>query len=561
MKRSLGISLGVALAVAVALPAAAGNGGGIGNWAAPSSWTPPAAQTAGGRTALIATPQPLPFVPITPCRVADTRGNGFTGTYGPPSMAGGASRNFTISTQCGIPAGAVAVSFNFTVWNTLSYGDLKVYPTAGTVAAVSTLNWNPGVLALANAAVVPLGTSGQITTVNESGSPIDLFIDVNGYYTGTLSSSQTFFINNPSGYFGIYGVGGTYGVVGASAAGVGTFGGSTSGLGVKGHSSSNNGVWAESTSQDGLAAFGGRDGAYSQGARYGLAAASTGTSGMIYGVTASSASTSTGAAGGFFFDHTGGVANNLVGAFHGNTAGVVGSGRSGIGVLGVVDGGPWAAVAGAVMDSSSPYSELVSGNLGWTTTTAGYFKGNVQISSSSGAPGNLSVAGTLSKGSGTFKIDHPLDPENKYLYHSFVESPDMMNVYNGMVELGADGSAVVKLPAYFEALNSDFRYQLTAVGSRQPGLYVDQEVAGNEFVISGGKPYGKVSWQVTGIRRDPFANANRVIPEVEKEPAARGYYLHPAAFKQPAEKSLTEHLAAVEKAEAAEKAKAQKNDR
>jgi hypothetical protein len=140
---------------------------------------------------IIIPPTPLTFIPIAPCRVADTRGNGFTGLYGPPSMAGGVSRNFTITGQCGIPAGALAVSFNFTVWNTLSFGDLKVYPTGGTVAAVSNLNWNPGMLALANAAVVQLGTganAGSITTVNESGSPIDLFIDVNGYYgpTGSL---------------------------------------------------------------------------------------------------------------------------------------------------------------------------------------------------------------------------------------------------------------------------------------------------------------------------------------------------------------------------------------
>src|SRR5450759_4451654 len=164
------------------------------NWTAPPYWMPPAVSPesadqsgrsapATGRHALVASPSALPFFAVTPCRVADTRGNGFTGAYGPPNMIGGASRDFTITGQCGIPVGAAAVSFNFTVWNTLSFGDLKVFPTGGTVAAVSTLNWNPGMLALANAAVVPLGTSAQITTVNEGGSPIDLFIDVNGYYT------------------------------------------------------------------------------------------------------------------------------------------------------------------------------------------------------------------------------------------------------------------------------------------------------------------------------------------------------------------------------------------
>jgi hypothetical protein len=49
--------------------------------------------------------------------------------------------------------------------------------------------------------------------------------------------------------------------------------------------------------------------------------------------------------------------------------------------------------------------------------------------------GNVSVSGSLSKGGGSFKIDHPLDPANKYLYHSFVESPDMKNIYDGVATL------------------------------------------------------------------------------------------------------------------------------
>lgn len=78
---------------------------------------------------------------------------------------------------------------------------------------------------------------------------------------------------------------------------------------------------------------------------------------------------------------------------------------------------------------------------------------------------NLTVDGRLTKAAGSFKIDHPLDPANKYLLHSFVESPDMMNIYNGEVALDGLGKATVELPAWFEALNQDFRYQLTAIGS------------------------------------------------------------------------------------------------
>lgn len=56
--------------------------------------------------------------------------------------------------------------------------------------------------------------------------------------------------------------------------------------------------------------------------------------------------------------------------------------------------------------------------------------------------GDVDVDGDLSKAGGSFKIDHPLDPANKYLYHSFVESPDMMNIYNGNVTTDAEGKAV-----------------------------------------------------------------------------------------------------------------------
>ena len=106
---------------------------------------------------------------------------------------------------------------------------------------------------------------------------------------------------------------------------------------------------------------------------------------------------------------------------------------------------------------------------------AGYFEGDVH------------VTGSLTKGSGTFKIDHPLDPQNKYLAHSFVESPDMMNVYNGTIILDAQGEALVELPAYFEALNRDFRYQLTSIGGFAP-VYIAEEIQGNHFKIAGGTP-------------------------------------------------------------------------
>jgi len=149
--------------------------------------------------------------------------------------------------------------------------------------------------------------------------------------------------------------------------------------------------------------------------------------------------------------------------------------------------------------------------------------------------GDLVVTGTLTKGAGAFRIDHPLDPAHKYLQHSFVESPDMKNVYDGVVRTDARGFAMVRLPHYFEALNRDFRYQLTILGKAPWGTEarVWEKVRKNRFVVRTSRPNVEVSWQVTGIRRDRFANAHRIVPELEKPASERGRYLNPELYGKP----------------------------
>ncbi|MBN2280356.1 MAG: hypothetical protein JXQ65_07240 [Candidatus Marinimicrobia bacterium] len=119
--------------------------------------------------------------------------------------------------------------------------------------------------------------------------------------------------------------------------------------------------------------------------------------------------------------------------------------------------------------------------------------------------GYVDIQGTLQKSAGSFKIDHPQDPENMYLQHSFVESPDMKNVYDGNVILDGCGEASVELPDYFESLNIDFRYQLTAIGAPGPNLFIAEKICNNRFKIAGGEPGMEVSWQITGIRNDAYA--------------------------------------------------------
>lgn len=159
------------------------------------------------------------------------------------------------------------------------------------------------------------------------------------------------------------------------------------------------------------------------------------------------------------------------------------------------------------------------------TGRAGIFRGDVEVD------------GELIKSSGSFKIDHPLDPENKYLYHSFVESPQMLNVYAGIAKLGPDGTAVVTLPDWFQALNRDYTYQLTCIGGHAP-VHVSKEIEDNQFVIAGGRDGLKVSWQVTGVRDDAYARAKPIRVEEEKSDEEKGRYLHPEAFGLPESRGI-----------------------
>ncbi len=201
------------------------------------------------------------------------------------------------------------------------------------------------------------------------------------------------------------------------------------------------------------------------------------------------------------------------------SAGVAGSSRDGFGVVGM--SGNWAGLYG---ESSYDYAAVLNGK--------------------------VKITGNLEKAGGSFKIDHPLDPANKYLCHSFVESPDMKNVYDGVVVLDRKGKAEIELPDWFGALNKDFRYQLTAIGAPGPNLYIAEKISdtttsnksnNSRFKIAGGASGMEVSWQVTGIRKDPWANANRIEVEEDKPAKERGYYLHPDLYRQPEDKGIS-HL-------------------
>jgi trimeric autotransporter adhesin len=293
---------------------------------------------------------------------------------------------------------------------------------------------------------------------------------------------------------------------GAAITGNDQSGGGSSG--VFGNSSNGNGVYGQSSNGIGVQGLGGSSsfGVYGTGLT-GVAGVSDGNYIGVYGT-----SNGSGSYGVFGLD--------------GSNIGVYGSGAVGVeaistganaGIYAQTNGG-WAVDA---FGTDGGTGVLAGSDTGW----AAWFNGNVNVD------GNLSKAG------GSFKIDHPLDPADKYLYHSFVESPDMMNIYNGNAELDANGEAVVQLPEWFGALNRDFRYQLTCIGGFAE-VYIAKEISNNQFKIAGGKSGVKVSWQVTGVRQDAWANAHRIPVEEEKPQIERGTYLHPELFGAPKEKGV-----------------------
>jgi hypothetical protein len=157
---------------------------------------------------------------------------------------------------------------------------------------------------------------------------------------------------------------------------------------------------------------------------------------------------------------------------------------------------------------------------------AGAFIGDVTI------VGKLNVTGTKN-----FKIDHPLDPENKYLYHAAIESSEVLNVYSGNVTTDGNGEAVVTLPEWFESINKDFRYQLTVVGTFAQAI-VGNKIKDNRFTIKTNAANIEVSWQVTGVRSDAAILKHPFKLEENKPQSERGSYLTPDAYNQPEERGI-----------------------
>ncbi|MFO0837233.1 MAG: hypothetical protein U1D55_01810 [Phycisphaerae bacterium] len=211
--------------------------------------------------------------------------------------------------------------------------------------------------------------------------------------------------------------------------------------------------------------------------------------------------------------------------------------QSGTGNVGIGTASP--SLAKLEIDVAN--QRCVYGTNNSTTLASAYFQ-NLGSGPAGVFDGSVTVIGSLSKSSGSFRIDHPLDPANKYLYHSFVESPDMKNLYDGVVVTDERGYATIAMPSWFEALNRDFRYQLTVIDAGDSAEFalakVVQEITDRQFKIRTSRGGVKVSWQVTGTRQDAWAEAHRIPVEQDKPGHERGKYQHPELYGLPAEMGL-----------------------
>ncbi len=140
-----------------------------------------------------ATSSGMQFFPLTPCRVADTRGT--AGALGGPSLSAGQTRDFPVlSSACNVPSTAQAYSLNFTVVPHEPLNYLAGWPTGQGQPPTSIVNAPNGTVT-ANAAIVPVGSNGSITTFASNNT--DVVIDINGYFAPPATGGANFYTLAP----------------------------------------------------------------------------------------------------------------------------------------------------------------------------------------------------------------------------------------------------------------------------------------------------------------------------------------------------------------------------
>jgi hypothetical protein len=214
------------------------------------------------------------------------------------------------------------------------------------------------------------------------------------------------------------------------------------------------------------------------------------------------------------------------------------SSTSGTGVYGLASAasGPAWGVLGESRSTSG------TGVYGLANATSGTNYGVFGSTSSASGYGVYSEGRFAATGTKSFQIDHPLYPETHFLNHFCTEGPEPMNAYSGNVVTDANGYATIALPAYFDSINRDFRYQLTVVDDNEREDFVlvkvVRKIRNNQFTIRTSAPYVEVSWRVEAIRNDRWVQKYGYQTEQEKPQEYQGKYIHPELYGKPKEAGI-----------------------
>ncbi len=447
--------------------------------------------------------------------------------------------HFSSSGSSGVGVRAYATSSTGTAYAV--FGDSSAADGKGLVGVASASSGNTtGVHGYANSAdgVGVFGISDGTGVYGESTSTSGLAAG------GDFRSASTFGV-------GLYGIatattGTNYGVYGQSSStgGRGVHGialaatGTTYGGHFRSNSPNGSGVFGESADNVGVRGHA----TAAAGANYGGYFLTSSTTGFgVFGYATADSGTNY---GGYFrtSSATGFGVYGYSTAISGANVGVYGRTESptGYGVYALQNGG--GGVNRAVLAKNIAFDGI--GVQGWSSATSGDGHGVVGQADHlvAGSYGVFSLGNTAATGSKSFRIDHPLDPENKYLQHYCAEGPEPLNVYSGEVRTDDRGYAWVQLPDYFESINRDFRYQLTVVDDEDSAEFVLAKVVrriqGNRFQVRTSVPNVAVSWEVKATRNDRFMQEHGAPTELDKPEYDRGYYQHPELYGLPKERSI-----------------------
>jgi len=429
----------------------------IPNWSVPSTWSP--SRASGGIQTMTDVTDAIPFVAIAPCRIADTRaGQGFSGQAGPPGLTSFTNRSFQISGSpatlpappagCpanAIPAGADAVSVQFTIVFPSSGGNLVAWQQGATQPVVSVINWDAGAVALGSGTIIPLNASnGQITVrlnTAAAGQGVQLVIDVNGYFSDELPTQQFFDIH------GNYQNGTLAHFLNQAATTV------------------TQGLWAETLS--------------TTSGSSGLLGQAQGGSGYTFGVKGTTNSQSADSAGVKGVNGSGDPLGDTVDCTDCYTAGVRGAGFSGYGVLGMTEDTSVAAGVGGVFLGTDEI-QLAIGYLGYSSTTG--VRGEA----------NITKSGTVS-----FTEPHPRDP-NKMIQYASLEGPEAGTYFRGKGRF-QNGIATIAVPEDFRIVSAPegLSIQVTPIG--QMATVAVMQIDLDRIVIRGSRNV-EFFYTVNGIR-------------------------------------------------------------